>query len=96
MKYTPDGWAIQEHANESVPAAMVNGMKIQRARMNEHAILRMPDDMADGFESMKLAIMRNKYDGWREFSEDDTLQVLWVLMQLAMDKTVVAAKNGRE
>lgn len=64
--------------------------------MNEHAILRMPDDMADGFESMNLAIMRNRLDGWREFSEDDTLQVLWVLMKLAMDKTEASAKNGRE
>lgn len=32
MKYTPDGWAIQEHANESVPAAMVNVMKMMRDR----------------------------------------------------------------
>ena len=56
-------------------------------RLESHAVMRMPDDMADAFDGMKLAIMRNRMDGWREFSEDDTLQVLWLLMQIAMDKT---------
>lgn len=55
----------------------------------DHAILRMPDDLAEAFEQMKLAIMHHKFDQWQKFSEDDTLQVLWVLMQLAMDKSGV-------
>lgn len=48
--------------------------------------MRMPDDLAEAFEGLKLAILRQRLDGWQEFSEDDTLQVLWVLMQMAMDK----------
>jgi hypothetical protein len=46
--------------------------------------LSLPDDMADAFESMKLAILRNKFDGWREVSADMTIGALWELQRLAM------------
>ena len=44
----------------------------------------MPDDMADAFDGLKLAIMRQKVDGWNEISRADTLTVLGVLCEIAM------------
>lgn len=35
MKITTDGWAEQEHAWESVPAAMYNAMKAARDRESD-------------------------------------------------------------
>lgn len=56
--------------------------------MNEplSGLPELPDDLAEGFETMKLAIMRHKYDGWNEISEDQVVQALYCLMQIAMDK----------
>jgi hypothetical protein len=46
----------------------------------------LPDDMAEAFDTMKLAIMRHQADGWREVSADQTIQVLYYLMEVAMAK----------
>jgi len=45
----------------------------------------MPDDMADAFDGLKLAIMRAKFDGWREISRGDTVEALGYLVAMAME-----------
>lgn len=44
----------------------------------------LPDDLAEAFESFKLAILRYKLDGWREVARDDVLVSLDVLRELAL------------
>lgn len=43
----------------------------------------LPDDLADAFESFKLAILTHKLTGWAEISKADVLGVLDSLKQLA-------------
>lgn len=50
------------------------------------AILNMPDDIAEAFEAMKLAVMRHKISGWRDISQDDTICILGVLIQVAINQ----------
>lgn len=42
----------------------------------------LPDDLADAMDQMKLAILRQKREGWRELSPDQLLMVLDSLKQL--------------
>jgi hypothetical protein len=44
----------------------------------------LPDDLAEAFESYKLAILRHKADSWRQISRDDVLGSLDALKQLAL------------
>jgi hypothetical protein len=46
----------------------------------------LPDDLADAFDGMKLAILRHQLDGWREISAADTLHMLDLLRLLAAAK----------
>jgi len=46
-------------------------------------IAELPEDLADAFESFKLAILRHKADGWQEISCEDVLAGLDALKQLA-------------
>lgn len=43
----------------------------------------LPDDLADAFEALKLAILRHKADGWRQISLDDVTVALDSLKELA-------------
>jgi hypothetical protein len=47
----------------------------------------LPDDLADAFESFKLAILHHKLAGWQEISRDDVLSSLDALKQLALTPT---------
>ena len=47
-------------------------------------IPELPDDLADAFDSFKLAILRHKVAGWEEISCDDVIVVLDSLKQLAL------------
>lgn len=49
--------------------------------------LCLPDDIADAFESMKLAILRHRAEGWSVITADNMIQVLYVLQQLAMEQS---------
>lgn len=42
----------------------------------------LPDDLADALESMKLAILNHKLDGWRDIERDGVLRMLDGLKQL--------------
>jgi hypothetical protein len=44
----------------------------------------LPDDLADAFDAMKLAILRHKTDGWREISTGDALRALDALKALVV------------
>lgn len=43
----------------------------------------LPDDLADAFESFKLAILRHKADDWAEISREEVLSCLDALKELA-------------
>ena len=43
----------------------------------------LPADLADAFESFKLAILRHKLAGWAEVSRDDVVAALTSLERLA-------------
>ncbi|MGE0609258.1 MAG: hypothetical protein AB7O62_19360 [Pirellulales bacterium] len=45
---------------------------------------QLPDDLAEAFESFKLAIVRHRIDGWRDVPLDDVLAALDALKSLAM------------
>jgi hypothetical protein len=45
---------------------------------------QLPDDVAEAFESFKLAILHHKVSGWRDVSSDAVLQSLEALKQLAL------------
>ncbi len=45
---------------------------------------QLPDDLADAFESFKLAILRHKTDGWQKISRDDVLAAIDALKELAL------------
>lgn len=49
----------------------------------EH-LAELPDDLAEAFESFKLAILHHKLAGWRDVSRADVLQSLEALKQLAL------------
>jgi hypothetical protein len=44
----------------------------------------LPDDLAEAFESFKLAILRHKADDWRQISRDEVLASLDALKELAL------------
>jgi len=47
-------------------------------------LAELPDDLADAFESFKLAILRHKADDWQQISRDDVLGSLDALKELAL------------
>jgi hypothetical protein len=51
----------------------------------------LPDDLADAFESFKLAILRHKTAGWVEIARDDVLASLDALKALAVAPSAEAA-----
>jgi hypothetical protein len=51
------------------------------------ALGELPDDLAEAFESFKLAILRHKLAGWTEVGRDNVLASLDALKQLALAPT---------
>lgn len=47
-------------------------------------LAELPDDLADAFEAMKLAILHHKLSGWDQVARDDVLASLDALRQLAL------------
>ena len=56
---------------------------VLRSRPFEN-LAEMPDDLAEAFETFKLAILNHKLAGWEEISRDDVLASLDALKQLAL------------
>ncbi len=47
-------------------------------------LAELPDDLAEAFESFKLAILHHKMDGWQEISREDVLASIEALKELAL------------
>ena len=47
-------------------------------------LAELPEDLAEAFESFKLAIVRHRLGGWREVGCDDVLAALEALRKLAL------------
>jgi hypothetical protein len=47
-------------------------------------LAELPPDLADAFESFKLAILRHKADDWRQIPRDDVLAALDALKELTL------------
>ncbi|HUS38812.1 MAG: hypothetical protein WBF93_15775 [Pirellulales bacterium] len=47
-------------------------------------LAQLPDDLGGAFESFKLAILRQKSEGWNDLSRDDLLATLEALKELAL------------
>jgi hypothetical protein len=47
-------------------------------------LAELPEDVAEAFEQMKLAILRHKAAGWAEISRDEALGMLDALKELAL------------
>ena len=50
-------------------------------------LTELPDDIADAFESFKLAILRHKAEDWQQVSREDVLASLDALKEMAMAAT---------
>lgn len=48
------------------------------------ALPELPDDLAEAFESYKLAILHHKMSGWRDIARNDVIASLRALEQLAL------------
>jgi hypothetical protein len=48
----------------------------------------LPDDLAEAFESFKLAILRHKADDWNQIPRDDVLASLDALKELALAPSI--------
>lgn len=71
-------------ANDDVglPSAVEQTVAAPPVRPFEN-LAKLPDDLADAVESMKLAIVSHKLTGWSDVSCDDVLRALDALKQLA-------------
>ena len=47
-------------------------------------LAELPEDLADAFETFKLAILRHKTDGWQQISREDMLASLDALKELVI------------
>jgi hypothetical protein len=76
-----EGGAPWEEAGASQPAALAEPL-----RPFEH-LGKLPDDLAEAFESFKLAILAHKLTGWTAISCGEVLAALDALKQLASAPT---------
>ncbi|MFV2065463.1 MAG: hypothetical protein ACC645_00675 [Pirellulales bacterium] len=70
-------------AASSQPEAVAVEMQLNSARPLED-LPPLPDDLAEAFESFKLALLKHKLSGWAEVACEDLLQSLDALKQLAV------------
>ena len=71
-----------EPLEEATVAAVSADRADERTRPFED-LASLPDDVVEAFENFKLAILRHKTDGWQTISQDDMLQTLDALKELA-------------
>lgn len=55
----------------------------KRARLNVD-VESLPDDVAEAFESFKLAIIAHRHEGWRDTTPESVVECLDALKQLAL------------
>lgn len=65
------------------PELAERDQSVPRARPFEN-LAALPDDLAEAFETFKLAILHHKLSGWQEIPRDDVLASLEALKELAL------------
>lgn len=78
--------AVDDFPGAAVDDLTINASDVAPVRPFA-ALAELPDDLAEAFESYKLAILRHKLAGWQEVSRDDVLASLDALKQLALAPT---------
>ena len=73
-----------ENEEEADPSATTISDEHVAAVRPFEELPEMPEDVADAFESFKLAILRHKLASWDEIARDDVIGVLDALRQLAL------------
>ncbi|MBN1908752.1 MAG: hypothetical protein JW818_03350 [Pirellulales bacterium] len=68
---------------DAVPMDVPSAPAVEPVRPFED-LPELPDDLADAVESLKLAILHHKLDGWRDVRCDDVLATLNALKHLAL------------
>ena len=72
----------QTHDSE-ISIESENKEPVERVRPFEE-LAELPDDIAEAFEQMKLAILTHKLAGWEDFSRDNMLAALDSLKEMAL------------
>src|SRR5262249_46087865 len=68
------------HSSEGTPDELpVHPVELIRPFEN---LPDLPDDLAEAFDAMKLAILRHKRDGWKEIAAAEVLRTLDALKAL--------------
>ena len=76
-------------ARATTPADEVDSPEVTETPVRPFEELpELPDDVADAFESMKLAILRHKATDWADIARDDLIMALDSLKALALAPTV--------
>ena len=74
--------ATAAHVAETEPATVVRPFE---------NLPELPDDLAEAFDTFKLAILHHKTDGWKQISCDAVLESLNALKALALAPSDSAA-----
>ena len=87
-----DRWDLEPAGTDgAVPAGAIEGAGATPAAAGPprpfENLPELPQDLADAFESFKLAILHHKLAGWREVSRGDVIAALETLKQLALTPT---------
>jgi len=86
------GWDLEPAGTDAaVPAGAIEGAGAVPAALGPprpfENLPELPQDLADAFETFKLAILHHKLAGWREVSRGDVIAALEALKQLALTPT---------
>ena len=82
-EFPTENEATSEEPQETVAPDAAPAEK--RTRMNVN-VESLPDDVAEAFESFKLAIIAHRREGWHETTPESIVECLDALKQLAMDE----------
>jgi len=80
----PDAADTDGELADSPPADMAHNHPTPAARFEEVDFDAWPDDLAEAFDALKLAIVRHRMSGWNEIAPDEVVAALNGLRQLAL------------
>jgi hypothetical protein len=83
-----EGWEVISGSTTPGRMVMARMIPIPEEPEPEHhevyfPLAVLPDDLADAFEQMKLALMRHRAENWLNIGLEDACDMLACLMQLA-------------
>lgn len=80
-----DDFSADSQADQSAPwEEQTSGAAPSAASFEQLDMAAWPDDLAEAFDEMKLAIVRHRMAGWSEISPADVLTALDALRQLVL------------